>query len=315
MKSLRRLPDGFCQEWAEALPCRLALSFCGTDFEVRATSRAPLVYLERVYGFFLRTTAPSEPWRMCLFERGSEGMAAVACALRLNESDYFLATDWFGWGLALRNEALLRYYASKLLRLGVVERTQDQFLTLHCASLCRDGQGLLLIGEAASGKTSLCLRLLQRGFRHASDDTSCLRKRDLTCVPFPLPFIVRADQQSGHPPLPELRARPPDIEVLDEPRWLVDRRDAIASEFRPTHLIFLGANGPCAGELRPLLPALAVLRLMANIVFPLGMELARMPAARDIDLLANLAEGTECYEANTQDLDAALHNLLTLIKH
>jgi hypothetical protein len=134
------------------------------------------------------------------------------------------------------------------------------------------------------------------------------------CVPFPLPFIVRADPGTGQPPLNELRARPPDIEVLDEPRWLVERWDAIASEFRPTHLIFLGSDGPCAGELRPLLPAAAVLRLMANIVFPFGTELARRPAALDLDLLVNLVEGTVCFEANTQDLDTALHNLLALLK-
>lgn len=313
MRGLIRVPkvQEVCKSLARVLPCNLSLHFYGVSFEVWATSWVPLAYLERVYAYFLHARDQTCPQRMIILEEGTKAHQDLVRQLRPRgqvDGDLLVA-DWFGWGLVLRREFLLHYYASKLLRLAVIERLQSEFLTVHSASVVGRGLGLLLIGEAASGKTSLTLKLIDRGFRYCADDASCIRKSDLVCVPFPMPFLVREDPSTKRPPLTELQKRAPDIQIVGEPRWLVERWESVASEFRPNVLVFLGAEGMPPGELRKIPATHAVVELLRNTVFPLGADLHQIHGV-DLDLIANLVENAYCFEANTQDTNGALHNML-----
>lgn len=330
MRRLLRVPDAAatCERIAPALPHRLDLSFYGAPFSLHADDRAFLTYLGRVYRYFRTEAETGNPERSLLLSPGSPSWETLVQELRplprsgatSGITGHLLLTSGFGRALELGGEALLRYYASKLLRLAVVERLEDELVTLHAASLLGpSGAGVLLIGEAAAGKTSTTLRLLDRGWRYGADDTSCVRRRDGRCVPFPMPLILRAELGSDRPDLAELARRPPDIAILDEPRWLVERWDAVAPEFPITHLVFLSRDGVQGETTRsaPLAPveelsgAQAALGLLRNVMLPLGAD----PDAFDADgrnwmLAADLADRATCLAADTRDLDRAFEALL-----
>ena len=317
-----------------APPHRLDLTFYGAPFSIHADHGAWTDYLGRVYRHFRTPPGPTAevpPERSLLLSPGSPGWRALLGELRPERSSaspsgitgHLLLTSGLGWALELGTEALLHYYASKLLRLAVVERLEDEMVTLHAASLLGpSGAGVLLIGEAAAGKTTTTLRLLDRGWRYGADDTSCVRRRDGRCLPFPMPLILRAELGSDRPDLAELARREPDIAILDEPRWLVERWDAVAPEFPVTHLVFLSRD-EAPGEttesvarapvrpVRRISGAEAALGLLRNVMLPLGAD----PDAFDADgrnwvLAAELADRATCLAADTRDPDRAFGELL-----
>jgi hypothetical protein len=304
-------------------PHRLDLSFYGAPYSLYADDDTVLTYLGRVYRYFgSERQLDAKPERSLLLSSGSPSWEALVGELRpggsLGITGHLLLTSGFGWALELGTEALLRYYASKLLRLALVERFDDEIVTLHAASLLGpSGAGVLLIGEAAAGKTSTTLRLLDRDWRYGADDTSCVRRRDAVCLPFPMPLILRAELGSDRPDLAELARREPDIAILDEPRWLVERWHAVAPKFPVTHLVFLSQGEGPTGEgadsppVTPISGAEAALRLLGNVMLPLGADPDGFDAdGRNWVLAAELADRAICLAADTRDLDRAFEGLL-----
>lgn len=321
MMGLVEVPDAaaICAHAAVALPASLPLEFHGTGFEVSATSEEAIARLRRVNWYFRCPAIPSAVRRMIVLEHGSEAHMALSRELRPSRGErrlpgHLLVAEWFPWAISIADSGLVHYYSSKMLRLAVVDALRATYVTLHAASLVAPGGGgLLLVGEAASGKTSLTLRLLDHGFRYCADDTSCIARDDVACVPFPMSFIIRADLKTGRPNVAELAGKPPDIELLDEPRWLLDRWDAVGQMFQPTHLIFLGAASLPPGDTRPVNPANAALRLLANVVVPLGADPeSEVGSLEDLDVACRLAESVDSHEANSTDLDAVLGWILGL---
>ena len=302
------------------LPNGFALDFRGDAVAVAATSDRPIATLRRVYRHFVAERgrfSGNGADDLLLIEAGTPQAAAVAVHLGRRPETFdghLLIASWLGWGLRIENESLLHYYASKLLRLRVAERWNPHTATLHAASLrAPSGGGLLLIGEAAAGKTSLTLRLIDDGFRYCADDTSCIRRGDLACIPFPMAFVVRGDRATGVPRSPDLRRRAPDIALLDESRWLVERWDAIGTPFRPDALYFVGADAQRRpGAALPMREADAVLALLRNLVMPLGADADDFcTSPQNIDLACALADNCRCAAVDTSDLDRAYAAILS----
>ncbi|HXZ00015.1 MAG TPA: hypothetical protein VEI03_08425 [Stellaceae bacterium] len=317
MKLCFALPDGanLARELAPSLPCRLLLDFDGAAVEAAASAPALIDRLRRVYRHFLVGARAPRSRHLLLLEPGSAAAAILARRLgRAPLDGHVLIADWLPWGLLIDGAALLHYYASKLLRLWVVEQWHETAATIHAAALgAPEGGGLLMVGEAAAGKTTLALRLIERGFRFASDDTSCIRRRDLACLPFPMAFVLRADRETGRPATVALDGVAPHIALLDEPRWLHERWDAAAeAPFHPTALYFLDREaGIGAAEAETLPAAEAALLLVRNLVMPLGADAEAFSAApENFDFACRLAAGLRCARLDTSDLDGALQALL-----
>ena len=182
------------------LPARVIFDVYGTRLAVMATSERAIERLRKVYRYFMLEDAASDSpvdARIVLVELDHPDHARLAKRLRSRDplgvtKGHLLIADWLDFALSVADDTLLHYYASKLIRLHLVACHDPDIITLHAASLATGGgEGLLLVGEAASGKTTLALRFIEHGFRYCSDDTSCIRRRDLSCVPFPLAFILR----------------------------------------------------------------------------------------------------------------------------
>lgn len=298
------------------MPHRFTCVFRDRLVDIAATSPRATALLRRVYRHFIETGAHArDAGALILIE--SSTAQAEALAGRLGRSaqsldGYLLVANWLDFGLRIESLPLLHYYASKLLRLHVVERWDAETVTLHAASLRGPGGGFLLVGEAAAGKTTLTMRLLDDGFRYCADDTSCIRRADLACLPFPMSFIVRANAATGVPNAPALRGREPDIALLDEPRWLLERWDAVSTAFMPDTLYFASSDRADGEEvIRPMRKADAALALLRNLVMPLGADAESFSTApRNFDLACRLAETCRCATLQTSDLDRAHRAIL-----
>ena len=290
--------------------------FGSVGLEVKSTSLEAAVYLQRVYSFFLRVAkniAEQPLLTIVIVEEGTRAHQQLPECLAVPRrlAGHVLITNWLDWAFCLRNKALLNYYASKLLRLRVVEVTASEVATLHGAAVSHGKCGVLLIGEAASGKTSLTLKLLELGFKYCADDTTPIRRRDLHCLPFPTPLMTRSLGMSTS----RVHNRPPDVVLAEEPRWLVDYFGSVADEFRPTHIFFLqSADLSDAGRprnIRPVSQIEAVIELMRNTVLPLG-DTAQIHDLMDSNLnaYADLVSMAECYILPSENLDIALKGIL-----
>ena len=65
------------------------------------------------------------------------------------------------------------------------------WLVLHAAALERDGRAYLVAGPSGTGKTTLALGLLERGYRLLSDDFAPLHREAGLVYPFPKPLGIR----------------------------------------------------------------------------------------------------------------------------
>ena len=72
----------------------------------------------------------------------------------------------------------------------------DRYAILHGAALVKDGRALLLAGPTGSGKTTLSLALMARGFALLSDDFTPLALDSKRIAPFPKALGVRAGAAS-----------------------------------------------------------------------------------------------------------------------
>ncbi|MBU0511147.1 MAG: hypothetical protein KJ638_05525 [Chloroflexi bacterium] len=96
------------------------------------------------------------------------------------------------------NPGALRQYAYSAILNAVTAQVRSHFL-FHAASVgTRDGQGMILAGEAGMGKTTLTLALLQRKFHFLSDDVAAVGRSDSWLDPFPRSLGVRlGDSRPG----------------------------------------------------------------------------------------------------------------------
>lgn len=297
------------------LPERLDLDVHGTRVAVAATSPEALRRLRMVYGSFADGGGGGgADGRLALVEKGHKAHARLSRTLRPDDplavSDgHLLVADWQDVALTLRDETLLHYYASKLIRLHLVARQEREFLTLHAASVeSGGGRGFLLVGEAASGKTTLTLRLLDRGLAFCSDDTTVIRRRDGKCVPFPLAFILRGGPDGEPPDLPGVRDRAPDLQLLDEPRWLLPRSAEAGSDFTVDTIFFLHARADRPpGVAEPMPAGEAAMELLRNTVVPLGrLSPSEEQMAADFHLVCDLADRARCLSVNSTNLSRTL---------
>lgn len=314
-------PDELTRDLFGRLPERLDLDVYGTRITIKATSQPALQRLRLVYGAFVTDDPRPADARLALVELGHSPHDWLAGTLRPDDplqigNGHFLVTDWQNSALSLRDDTLLHYYASKFVRLHLVACHQPEVLTLHAASIgIGDGRGFLLVGEAASGKTTLTLRLLDKGLSFCSDDTTVIRRSDRKCLPFPLAFVLRAGPDGKAPDIAGVRERKPDLELLDEPRWLHQRFEAAGQAFTPTAIFFLHSRPDqppgCPVTMNP---ADAAMELLRNKVVPLGGALQEDDVmTADFHLVCDLANSAHCLSVNSTDLARTLDSVLSQV--
>ena len=104
---------------------------------------------------------------------------------------------------------------------------------LHAASLCHEGNGVLLPGGAGSGKSTLALGLVREGFDFLGDDMVFLNPgpEGLQMLAFP-DVIDFTDETAAM--FPELRDLPPRSQGSDRPKRQVRAEEVFPIGFTPT---------------------------------------------------------------------------------
>jgi hypothetical protein len=73
---------------------------------------------------------------------------------------------------------------------AIIARVRSHIL-IHAGVLARNGRSIMLVGDSQHGKTTLVLKLLQRGFHFLSDELAALGRQDGLLHPFPRSLRVR----------------------------------------------------------------------------------------------------------------------------
>jgi hypothetical protein len=119
-----------------------------------------------------------------------------------------------------------------------VFRNISSFFLFHAGAVCRGGRCLLIAGPPSCGKTTLVLRLVERGFRFLSDEMAPVHRDSHSVEPFPRGIGLReeARRSTGHHGI-----LAGDTRV--GAKWIVDIENmfpgTLGTASQPTHLVIL----------------------------------------------------------------------------
>ena len=152
----------------------LHLEVLGTGFTAGSRDKRLLDLLRRLWHPFLRAQPSSGASKVTL-ERNGDGWLVTPQDESPTQTDV--------WGALI------------LVRNWITERSLDHaegFVSLHAAVVVREGQAILLVGDPWAGKTTLTLRLVERGWSYFSDDVAPIRISDGRVSPFPKPIAIKS---------------------------------------------------------------------------------------------------------------------------
>lgn len=156
------------------MPEEIRLQVFDAGFVIQTPDEDWLKFLTQLWAPFQTTDGPKVTHHASI--TGGEG------AWGLEGSGLAPTTDDDPWRIA---DELRHFIVETSLQ------APRSFVDLHAASLVRDGIGLVLPGGTKSGKTTLALELVERGWRFYSDDIAPIDKQTGMIRPFPKPLGIR----------------------------------------------------------------------------------------------------------------------------
>lgn len=182
-------------------------------------------------------------------------------------------------------------------------------LLLHAGGVAAGGRAVALPGHMEAGKTTLTAGLVRAGLGYLTDEALAIDRETLLVHPYPKPLSIDPGAWAF---FPELAPPPaPEDDPFEYGQWQVP-----ATEIRPEALA-----GPCP------VVAVAFPRYedgAETVLAPLSrgealVELARNTfrfkerGAPELDLLAELARGVDCFRLTTGGLEAAVDLVAELL--
>lgn len=166
---------------------------------------------------------------------------------------------------------------------------------LHCASVERDGAGLLVAGGSGAGKSTLALALARRGFGFLSDDWTYFSRPNGRLRAWHLAGLVKLLPDAGQF-FPELAALEPHVSLNGEMAYEADPETVFgvrrSLECEPRWLVFVERRRLPGHRLTRIAPAEAAARLEHELE-ELPAELASV-SARQSAIVLDVA-GRECW--------------------
>ena len=213
-------------------------------------------------------------------------------------------------------------HTSELWRaVRVLEWQLDIFLSeavnncylVHAGVVANQGQAIMLPGESGSGKSSLTLALLKRGYSYFSDELAVVNPLTAQVTAFPKPFSLKAPRL--FPTLarqknlwfgPASFEPEPYSNLPEEKRnrrvWYIHPEDvragSVAQASLPIrYIIFPKYQAQDQPQLEPLPANLALRKLIKNSV-----NLANLSEG-SLGLLAKLVKEAQCFTLTVNDLE------------
>jgi hypothetical protein len=262
----------------------LALTACGCSFAVSCPDEETTTLVGAALGGLLARSRASviQPVISYRVER-----AAAPHAYRVHAAN--------GSTTAFADADSLVFFLDKALTLALQRQRPDLYF-LHAAAVARGDWVGVLPAPPHTGKSTLTLALLERGFTYLSDELAPLDADRLLVHPYPHAVCLKS-----HPPE---AVRMPAGTVRTGMRFHVpcgEFAGGVAKGPRPlSAFMFLRRpSPPSAPALRRVGAAAGAARLMAN-----GLNALAHPNA-GLDVAVNLAQRVPCFEVDTHDLAEA----------
>lgn len=151
---------------------------------------------------------------------------------------------------------LMQYLFNRLQHLHVI----------HAAALSYQGQGFILVGDGKSGKTTLSLALMKKGFSYLSDEFAFIDPGRKQLLAFPKCLYLREDTSSFFPSLDSKRDGEGYYLYGGEKRWLLDPKKIFQGKMieksKPMFFIFLNPDFKSSSRLESIDQVNAFTRLV-----------------------------------------------------
>jgi hypothetical protein len=130
-----------------------------------------------------------------------------------------------------RNLPMVRYRFVEAMALSMLSRARG-YVTLHAAGVVRDGVGIVLLGPAGAGKSTLAMACARRGFGVLAEDAVFVREAQAGVELWGLPWVQRLlpDATLLFPELARLEPRP---QANGETKLEVDLDDVLPGRAVP----------------------------------------------------------------------------------
>ena len=198
--------------------------------------------------------------------------------------------------------AALLYRLDKNVTIALQHDRSDLYF-VHAAALAIDGRVVVLAAPPGTGKSTLTLALLENGFSYLSDELAPIDVEALKVHPYAHALCLKT-------PPPKPFKLPPDtfdaggrfhIPVAAVPA------SAIAEPLSLGAVVFIERRLPAATTCRPITPARAAARLMANALNPLSHAGGGLAAAIAV------SRAVPCFELETSNLNRACEEIKRLM--
>lgn len=183
---------------------------------------------------------------------------------------------------------------------------------LHAASLCLNGQGLLLPGRSGSGKSTLTLALLRGGFGFMGDDMAFFTpdQAGLRMFAFPEDIDVTHNTVAMFPELNDLLTQ---SKMAGAPKWQVSPQMVYNLDYvracRPAVIVFPQVGHAENSVLQPLEEGAALLEVLPNVLLTDPTY-----SQNHLNVLGQLIKECDCYRLKTgRDLDTVPELLAQLL--
>jgi hypothetical protein len=260
---------------------RLVLGACGCRFEVVCEDRAAAALVRASLGELACAAAPASERPPCIFVV-RKNPAGRSFELSLGD----------GVTRTLEHPDDLIYDLDKQITLELQYQRPDLFF-VHAGVLELDGRAIVLPAPSGTGKSTLTLALVSRGFGYLSDELAPIDLARRTVHAYSHALCLKA--------VPGAITLPPGTVQTPE-RWYVPPSALRARQVRsPTPIAALAfvrrhGTGP---RLSRLSPARAAAHLLNNALNPSAHPQQGLEAA------LSLAQSVACYEVDSSDLALA----------
>jgi hypothetical protein len=185
-------------------------------------------------------------------------------------------------------------------------------VVLHAGGVAHEGAAVALPGVTATGKSTLVAGLVRAGMAYLTDEAVAIDSSSLRAEPYAKPISIDAGAWALFPDLREAGvlpepsdARSPTAECQVAPDDL--RLDCVASAAPVERVLFLRYAAGIDMRLEEIGRGAALVEATKH-TFSFGER-----ARANLDILAEVIRGTECFTLTVGDLDVAVAAVLDLV--
>ncbi len=141
---------------------------------------------------------------------------------------------------------LLGPYLELIIFNSILSQVPNHFI-LHAGVVSWQERGIILCGDANSGKSTLTLSLVQNGFKFLSDEIAFIGLETLEVAPFPRALGLREDITSKMPELKFINGQKGALSLSGDMKWSFDVEsvypNSLGKKCKIGYLIFLDGFG------------------------------------------------------------------------